>query len=76
MSVTTNRPPPRILFVHDGAPAQQHIDYLTNAGFTVAHPNHCVGCVGWGLRLAGGVGLGEWCGREDLNLHCLAATSS
>ena len=32
---TAPRPPPRVLFIHDGDPVDGHVKYLTDAGLNV-----------------------------------------
>lgn len=41
---TAPRPPPRVLFIHDGDPVQEHIQHLTDAGLQVreAEPQEAV----------------------------------
>ena len=33
--MTVTRPPPKILFVHDGVPPDRHVKHLTDAGLVV-----------------------------------------
>jgi CheY-like chemotaxis protein len=33
--MTPTRPPPKVLFIHDGVPADKHVKYLTDAGLHV-----------------------------------------
>ena len=41
---TNPRPPPRVLFIHDGDPVNEHIKHLTDAGLIVqeAEPREAV----------------------------------
>jgi DNA-binding response OmpR family regulator len=41
---TSPRPPPRVLFIHDGDPVDGHVKYLSDAGLTVreAEPRDAV----------------------------------
>lgn len=41
---TTPRPPPRVLFIHDGDPVDGHLKHLTDAGLNVreAEPREAV----------------------------------
>ena len=34
--MATNRPPPKVLFIHNGASVDAHIQYVTEAGLDVA----------------------------------------
>ena len=40
----TARPPPKVLFVHNGQPFQAHMNHLIDAGFNVSdsHGDHAV----------------------------------
>ena len=44
MTKKTPRPPPRVLFIHDGDPVDGHVKHLTDAGLTVreAEPGEAV----------------------------------
>ena len=33
--MATNRPPPKVLFVHNGSPSPAHVNHLTDAGLHV-----------------------------------------
>jgi DNA-binding response OmpR family regulator len=34
--MTTNQPPPKVLYIHNGSPAEGHVEYLRAAGVDVA----------------------------------------